>query len=86
MDLQVKKVDLSSSSVSEKKSTQVIEYFQDLKNTHFNGRYYTRETLKMFNLSKTLGVDLKGLGLYPQGFNPDEIVDVFFNEIDELED
>jgi hypothetical protein len=52
---------------------QVISHFEYIKQTHFKGRFYTIETLAMYTRAKTLGIDLKALGLYPEGFVPKDI-------------
>jgi hypothetical protein len=52
---------------------QVLSHFQYIKETHFNGRFYTIETLAMYTRAKALSIDLKALGLYPENFKPKEI-------------
>jgi len=52
-----------------KKSPQfLINYFTEMRDTHFNGRIYTNETLIYVRMSRSLGIDLEGLGIYPIGF------------------
>ena len=51
----------------------VIAHFEYIKRTAFKGRYYTVDTLCHYVRAKVLGIDLKVLGLYPEGFKIDEI-------------
>lgn len=52
-----------------KKSPEyLIKFFTEMRRTHFNGRIYTNETLTNVKMSRSLGIDLEGLGIYPIGF------------------
>lgn len=45
----------------------LIDFFSELKRTHYKGRVYTDETLDKVKQAKSLGIDLKGLEIYPIG-------------------
>ena len=48
--------------------SELVKYFTELRRTHFNGRIYTNETLTCIKKSRSLGIDLEGMGIYPIGF------------------
>jgi hypothetical protein len=58
------------------RTNYLVSYFTDLKNTHFNGRYYTIETLNNIIESEKIGLDLKVLGIYPIDFDKSKITEI----------
>jgi hypothetical protein len=52
---------------------QVLSHFQYLKATQFVNRVYTVDTVAKLVRAETLGIDLKGLGLYPEGYKEADV-------------